>query len=163
MARRLSSGILLYRWHEGRLEVLLAHPGGPLFAHQDAGAWTIPKGEPDEDGPLTAEDLLAVARREFAEETGQPAPAGDAMTLGSVVQRGGKAVHAWALAGDLDPAAARSNTFEMEWPPRSGRRATFPEVDRVAWFSLDEARRRIRAAQAPLLDRLEDLLHAARQ
>jgi predicted NUDIX family NTP pyrophosphohydrolase len=155
MAQRTSAGILLYRQRGGQLEVLLAHPGGPLFARKDAGAWTIPKGEPDDDDDLTAEVLLEIARREFKEETGHPAPSTQPIALGTIVQRGGKTVHAWALQGDLDPAAARSNTFEMEWPPRSGRWAAFPEIDRVAWFTIDEARRRIREAQVPLLDRLE--------
>jgi predicted NUDIX family NTP pyrophosphohydrolase len=154
VARRLSAGILLFRRSGERLEVLLAHPGGPFFAAQDAGAWTIPKGEPEPGEGDTAEALLAVARREFAEETGHAAPAGPALPLGAITQAGGKAVHGWALEGDLDPALAHSNTFELEWPPRSGRWLTVPEVDQVAWFGLDEARRRIRAAQVPLLDRL---------
>jgi predicted NUDIX family NTP pyrophosphohydrolase len=140
------------------LEVLLAHPGGPYFARQDAGAWTIPKGEPDPDEPVTGDALLDVARREFKEETGLRVPGQGALPLGSIVQRGGKTVVAWAVEDDLDPGAARSNTFEIEWPPRSGQRAAFPEIDRVAWFDLGEARQRIRAAQAPFLDRLEDLL-----
>ena len=162
MPARLSAGILLFRRRGDRLEVLLAHPGGPFFAGKDLDAWTIPKGEPGDDEGITDDALLAVARREFEEETGHPAPAGAPIALGSIVQRGGKAVQAWALAGDLDPESARSNTFEMEWPPRSGRRATFPEVDRVAWFHIDEARMRIRAAQAPLLDRLESTLGDSR-
>ena len=121
MSTRRSAGILLFRRRSGGLEVLLAHPGGPLYAARDAGHWTIPKGEPDGDG-----DLLAVARREFEEETGHPAPPGPAIELGSIQQKGGKIVHGWALEGDLDPATARSNTVEMEWPPRSGRRITIP-------------------------------------
>ena len=148
-----SAGILLYRRSNGRLEVLLAHPGGPYFARKDAGHWTIPKGEVD-----PGEDLIDVARREFEEETGHAVPAGPLVDLGSIVQKGGKVVHAWAAEGDLDPAAAVSNTFELEWPPRSGRSRTFPEVDRVEWLATDEARARIRSTQAPLIDRLEAIL-----
>lgn len=153
VAKRSSAGILLYRRTGGGLEVLLAHPGGPLFRNRDEGSWSIPKGEPDGDEPL-----LDVARREFAEETGQPAPDDDAVPLGSIVQKGGKIVHAWALEGDLDPATSRSNTFEMEWPPRSAIRASFPEIDRVAWFGPADARVRLKAAQIPLIERLEAFL-----
>lgn len=128
------------------------HPGGPFWQNRDAGAWTIPKGE-IADG----EDALAAARRELAEETGLE-PQGDATPLTPLRQAGGKWVHAWAMAGDCDPAAIRSNTFSMEWPPRSGRQAEFPEVDRAAWFAPVEARRRIIASQAPLIDELESLL-----
>jgi predicted NUDIX family NTP pyrophosphohydrolase len=155
MAARQSAGILLYRrvGAGGEPEVLLGHPGGPLFARREQGAWSIPKGEPDR----SEQDLLAVARREFAEEVGFAPPAGDSsvpIVLGTIVQKGGKVVHAWAIEGDLDPAAAHSNTFEMEWPPHSGRRESFPEVDRVAWFEIAEARRLMRAAQLPFIDRL---------
>ncbi len=153
VAKRSSAGILLYRRTGGGLEVLLAHPGGPLFRNRDEGSWSIPKGEPDGDEPL-----LDVARREFAEETGKPAPDDDAVPLGSIVQKGGKIVHAWALEGDLDPATSRSNTFEMEWPPRSAIRASFPEIDRVAWFGPADARVRLKAAQIPLIERLEAFL-----
>jgi predicted NUDIX family NTP pyrophosphohydrolase len=149
MARPSSSGVLLFRRRDGTLEVLLAHPGGPYFVDRDAGHWTIPKGEGAVDEPL-----LEVARREFREETGSPVPGGPAIELGSIVQKGGKTVHAWAVEGDLDSAAAQSNLFEIEWPPRSGKRAQFPEVDRVSWFGLDEARRRIKPTQIPLIDRL---------
>ena len=122
MAPRTSAGILLFRPRDGRLEVLLAHPGGPFFTNRDEGHWSIPKGEPDGD-----EELLAVARREFEEETGAPRrPAATPIELGSIVQKGGKVVHAWALEGDLDPATPVSNTFEMEWPPGSGRRPDLP-------------------------------------
>lgn len=155
MATRVSAGILLYRLTEARLEFLLAHPGGPLFARRDAGAWSIPKGEPDGDEPL-----LDVARREFAEETGHPVPDGAIFDLGTIVQKGGKVVFAWAVEGDLDPALAISNTFDMEWPPKSGRMAAYPEIDRVAWFDPIEARLRIKAAQIPLLERLEAELTA---
>jgi predicted NUDIX family NTP pyrophosphohydrolase len=156
MADRISAGILLYRIaHEGRLEVLLAHPGGPFFTERDLGDWTIPKGEPDG----ASEPLDVVARREFAEETGTPIdPTLPTIELGSIVQKGGKIVHAWAVEGDLDAAAAMSNTFEMEWPPRSGRREAFPEIDRVDWFGPDEARQRVKASQIPLIDRLEAAL-----
>jgi len=147
---RLSAGILLFRDREARLEVLLGHPGGPFFAKKDDGSWTVLKGEAE-----PGEELTAVARREFAEETGQEPPDGTMLELGEVRQRGGKTVVAWALGGDLDPATARSNTFEMEWPPRSGRVHEFPEIDRVGWFDLETARRKILPAQLPFLDRLE--------
>jgi predicted NUDIX family NTP pyrophosphohydrolase len=150
---RVSAGILLFRASGGSLQVLLAHPGGPLFEKRDNGHWTIPKGEPDPDEPL-----LDAARREFVEETGQPLPEADLLDLGSITQKGGKVVHAWAVDGDLDPENARSETFEMEWPPRSGRIQSFPEIDRVAWFDPDEARRRIKDTQIPLIDRLVEAL-----
>jgi predicted NUDIX family NTP pyrophosphohydrolase len=147
---RRSAGILLHRrTGGGTVEVLLAHPGGPLFASRDEGVWTIPKGEYDPD-----EAPWDVARREFEEETGHPAPDGAAIDLGEIVQKGGKHVVAWALAGDLDPANASSNTFEFQWPPRSGRYITIPEIDRVEWFAPDEARRRIKDTQIPFIDRL---------
>jgi predicted NUDIX family NTP pyrophosphohydrolase len=155
MSERLSAGILLYRRREGALEVLLAHPGGPFHAAREFGNWSVPKGEP---GP--GEDPEAAGRREFEEETGFPLPAGTPLALGSVRQKGGKQVLAWALAGDVDAAAATSNTFSLEWPPGSGTLASFPEVDRVAWFRLDEARERIKDAQAAFLDRLEQLVGA---
>ena len=154
MGTRVSAGIVFYRLTADGLETLLAHPGGPFFATRDAGSWSIPKGEPD--GP--DEPLQDVARREFTEETGQPLPDGPLLDLGSIVQKGGKVVHAWAIEGDLDPAKARSNTFEMEWPPRSKRTASFPEIDRVAWFDPVEARIRIKETQIPLLERLEAVL-----
>jgi predicted NUDIX family NTP pyrophosphohydrolase len=148
---RVSAGILLFREREGRLQVLLGHPGGPFFAKKDEGSWTVLKGEAD-----LGEELPAVARREFAEETGQEPPDDTMLELGEVRQRGGKTVVAWALAGDLDPATARSNSFEMEWPPRSGRLSEFPEIDRVEWFDLESARRKILPAQISFLERLED-------
>jgi predicted NUDIX family NTP pyrophosphohydrolase len=129
--------------------VLLVHPGGPFWAKRDKGAWSIPKGE-YEDG----EDPQACALREFEEELGTPLEAGELVELGSVRQRNGKVVTAWAAEGDLDAAAIRSNTFAMEWPPRSGRTREFPEVDRAGWFTLDEAREKLIEAQSPLLDRL---------
>ena len=144
-----SAGLLLYRVRDGALEVLLGHMGGPLWARRDAGAWSIPKGELAE-----GEAELAGARREFAEELGHPAPDGEAVPLGEVRQRGGKRVVAFALEGDFDPAALDPGTFEMEWPPRSGRRQRFPEIDRVAWLGLDDARRLVVPAQAELIDRL---------
>jgi predicted NUDIX family NTP pyrophosphohydrolase len=152
MAAKRSAGILLHRHRDGALEVLLVHPGGPFWAKKDAGAWSIPKGE-YEDG----EDARACALREFAEELGSAPPDGELVDLGEIRQRGGKVVTAWALAGDADADAIHSNTFSMEWPPRSGTMREFPEVDRAAWFSLDEARERILPAQAPLLDRVAAL------
>jgi predicted NUDIX family NTP pyrophosphohydrolase len=151
-ARRLalSAGILMYRRIGARLEVLLVHPGGPYWRRKDDGAWSIPKGEIDAD-----EDAVAAARREFTEETGHELSDAPMTELGQIRQRGGKVVMAWAVEGDLDPDTTVSNTFELEWPPRSGRVQAFPEIDRVAWFGLDEARRMIMAAQAPFLDRLE--------
>jgi predicted NUDIX family NTP pyrophosphohydrolase len=147
---RTSAGILLYRSTPSGLEVLLVHPGGPFWARRDRGAWSIPKGEVDE-----GEDLLAAARRELREETGFSAE-GRALPLGEVRQRGGKRVHAWAVEGDADPVALESNTFELEWPPRSGRVRSFPEVDRAAWFGLEEARERILSGQVPFLDALAE-------
>jgi predicted NUDIX family NTP pyrophosphohydrolase len=156
MATRTSAGILLYRQRDG-LEVLLAHPGGPLFAKRDDGSWSIPKGEPDH----SEEPFLEVARREFAEETGYPVPDGPVIELGSVTQKGGKVVHAWAVEGDLDPARSVSNEFEMEWPPHSGISTRFPEIDRVGWFDPAAARLKIKDRQIPLLERLEAALGAA--
>ena len=152
MAAR-SAGILLYRHRDAGPEVLLVHPGGPFWARKDLGAWSIPKGE-HEDG----EAPQAAARREFAEETGTALPPGELVALGEVRQRGGKIVSAWAAEGDLDPETVQSNMFEMEWPPRSGRRQEFPEIDRAGWFALEDARERLLAAQTPFLDRLRELL-----
>jgi len=146
-----SAGLLLYRVRDGVPEVLLGHMGGPFWARKDEHAWSIPKGEYG-DG----EDPQAAARREFAEELGSPAADGDLVDLGEVRQRGGKVVTAWALEGDIDADAVSSNSFTMEWPPRSGTMREFPEVDRAGWFDLDEARERILPAQAPLLDRLAE-------
>jgi predicted NUDIX family NTP pyrophosphohydrolase len=152
MAGKRSAGILLHRrGSNGEREVLLVHPGGPFWAKKDAGVWSIPKGEYD-DG----EDAWAAALREFAEEIGAPPPDGDLVDLGEVRQRSGKTVVAWALEGDADVAAIRSNTFTMEWPPRSGTMREFPEIDRAGWFGPDEAREKILPAQAPLLDRLDE-------
>jgi predicted NUDIX family NTP pyrophosphohydrolase len=147
-----SAGILLHRRRGSALEVLLAHPGGPFWARRDDGAWTIPKGLVE-----AGETPEAAARREFREELGAE-PTGTLVPLGGIRQRGGKHVEAFALEGDFDIAALRSNTFELEWPPRSGRRQTFAEVDRVAWMDLATARIKILDAQRALLDRLEDAL-----
>lgn len=143
-----SAGLLLFRVLSGDLEVLLVHPGGPYWAKKDDGAWSIPKGEFDE-----AENPLEAAKREFREETGM-LPDGDPIPLGELRQPSGKIVHAWALPGDFDPAALKSNMFSMEWPPRSGREQEFPEVDRAAWLSIEEARRKILKGQAPFLEML---------
>jgi predicted NUDIX family NTP pyrophosphohydrolase len=147
-SKKRSAGVLMYRRGASGLELLLVHPGGPFWKNKDLGAWSIPKGEYAE-----GEDPLAVAKRELEEETGA-CPSGDFLPLGDVVQGGGKVVTAFALAGDLDPAALRSNTFELEWPPRSGRKASFPEVDRAQWFSTAEARAKILKGQSELIARL---------
>jgi predicted NUDIX family NTP pyrophosphohydrolase len=146
---RSSAGILVHRVADDGLRVLLVHPGGPFWTNKDAGAWSIPKGEFDP----ASEDAEATARREFVEETGQ-APPERLRALATVKQSGGKLVHAFAGEGDCDVANIRSNTFEIEWPPRSGRTQSFPEIDRAAWFTLDEARERILASQRPLLEAL---------
>ena len=151
MAAKRSAGILLYRLNGGEAEVLLVHPGGPFWANKDEGAWSIPKGE-YEDG----EDPEACARREFAEETGAELAPGELADLGSVKQKSGKQVTAWAVEGDLDAAAAVSNTVELEWPRGSGRQVTFPEMDRFAWVDLATARALLVTAQAAFLDRLAE-------
>ncbi len=147
MAR--SAGIVLHRRGGDGLEVLLVHPGGPIWAKRDAGAWSIPKGE-----YASSEDPLQAARREFEEELGIAPPAGDARELGEVRQKSGKVVQAWALEGDLDAELIVSNRCEIEWPPRSGRRIEIPEVDRAEWFTLEAAREKINPAQAALLERI---------
>jgi predicted NUDIX family NTP pyrophosphohydrolase len=147
-----SAGILVYRRRAGTIEVLLVHPGGPFWARRDAGAWSIPKGEYSDD-----EDAEAAARREFAEETGWTIK-GELKPLGEVRQKAGKAVTAFAGRGDFDPATLNSNRFDMEWPPKSGRTASFPEVDRAGWFGLAEAAEKILGGQRPLLDRLGELV-----
>ncbi|MCG5433165.1 NUDIX domain-containing protein [Mycobacterium sp. MYCO198283] len=152
MAAR-SAGLLLYRWRDGTLEVLLGHPGGPFWAHKDDGAWSVPKGEYAPD-----EDPWAAARREFAEELGSPAPDGPRVDLGSVRQPGGKVVTVFAVGADFDAAAARSNTFEVEWPRGSGRIREYPELDRVGWFALADADRKLLAGQREFLDRLRRAL-----
>jgi predicted NUDIX family NTP pyrophosphohydrolase len=153
--QNVSAGILLFRRHNGATQVLLAHPGGPYWKQQDYASWSIPKGIAEAD-----EALEAVAAREFEEEVGfallavAGAPERPPLDLGEITLKSGKVVHAWAVEGDLDPAAARSNEIEIEWPPRTGRRMMIPEVDRVAWFGLPEARRRAHPAQAAFVDRL---------
>jgi predicted NUDIX family NTP pyrophosphohydrolase len=144
-----SAGLLLYRIHDGALELLLAHPGGPYWEGKDVAAWSMPKGEVE-----AGEQPFDVACREFAEETGHAPPTGEPIELGEVQQASGKTVTGWAIEGDLDPALAISNSFVMEWPPRSGRQGEFPEVDRVEWFSPVEARRKLNPAQAEFVDRL---------
>ena len=151
MARGRSAGIVLYRAGSGGLEVLLVHPGGPFWAKKDLGAWSIPKGEYE-----PGEDAQACALREFEEETGTRLQAPELVELGTVTQKAGKEVTAWAARGDLDAAAVRSNSFIMEWPPRSGRQQEFPEIDRAEWFALDQARAKLVAAQAELIDRLAE-------
>jgi predicted NUDIX family NTP pyrophosphohydrolase len=147
---KMSAGLLLFREIEGRLEVLLVHPGGPFWARKDDGAWSIPKGELEE-----GEDPLSAARREFQEETGQAAE-GEPIPLEPLRQPSGKTVHAWALRGDFDPTRLKSSTFSLEWPPRSGRRREFPEVDRAEWFSLETAERKILRGQSGFLRRLRE-------
>jgi predicted NUDIX family NTP pyrophosphohydrolase len=147
-----SAGLLLFRRTSGSIELFLAHPGGPFWHGREAGAWTIPKGLAELD-----EDLLAAACREFEEETGVK-PLGPFIPLGSVRQKAGKVIHAWAWEGDADPTAVTSNSMKVEWPRGSGRWATFPEVDRCAWFRPSEARERLNPAQAELIDRLETAL-----
>jgi predicted NUDIX family NTP pyrophosphohydrolase len=148
---RKSAGLLLFRRTPAGIEVLLVHPGGPLWAKKDEGAWSIPKGEIDAD-----EDPLAAARREFGEELGSPV-SGEFIALAPIRQASGKVVHAWAVEGDFDPATLTSGTFSMEWPPRSGRQQQFPEVDRAEWFTIENAKRKINKAQIALLDQLNSL------
>jgi predicted NUDIX family NTP pyrophosphohydrolase len=152
MAQKESAGLLLFRRPQGRLEVLLAHPGGPYWTGRHDGAWTIPKG-----GIHPGEDPLQTAIREFTEETSF-VPAGPFLSLGRITQRSGKLVYAWAFEGDCDPAQVSSVHTTTEWPPRSGRIIEIPEIDRVEFFSLDQARRAINVAQAELLDRLQKAL-----
>ena len=149
---RVSAGLLMYRTVGCDTQVLLAHPGGPFFKNKDEGAWSIPKGEIEPD-----EDYLAAAQREFEEETGLTS-AGPFVELTPVKQKGGKVVHAWAFEGNCDPAEIVSNTFTMEWPPKSGRQMEFPEMDRAEFFNLETSRRKINAAQAGMIDELETLL-----
>ena len=146
-----SAGLLLYR-RKRNLEVFLIHPGGPLWTKKDLGAWSIPKGEFDEEEPLLA------AKREFQEETGFDAPQGEYIALKQVTQKSGKIVHAWAVEGEVDADQVRSNEFEMQWPPRSGKWQSFPEIDRAAWFSVDEALQKINPAQARLIQELLEKL-----
>jgi predicted NUDIX family NTP pyrophosphohydrolase len=152
-----SAGLLLFRQVDAGVEVLLGHMGGPFWARKDAGAWSIPKGEYEPD-----EEPLAAARREFTEELGLPAPSGDLLELGEVRQSGGKVVTVWAIEGDLDPATIVPGTFELEWPRGSGVRREFPEIDRAAWFDLDQAATKIVGGQRPFLDRLVERISSAR-
>lgn len=147
-----SAGLLMFRRPAGALQVLLAHPGGPFWQHKDQGTWTIPKGEFSDPEPA-----VEAARREFAEETGF-AVTPPLLPLGDVVQKNGKRISAWAFEGECDPARLQCNEFELEWPPRSGRSQRYPEIDRVAWFALPEARLRLLPAQCAFLDRLEQAL-----
>ena len=154
---RTSAGLLLYRRGAAGVEVLVGHMGGPFWARKDAGAWSIPKGEHGPD-----EEPRDVALREFAEELGAPAPVTDLVPLGEVRQSGGKRLTVWAAEGDFDAAGAVSNTFTLEWPPRSGRVQEFPEIDRAAWTTLEEARVKLVQGQVPLLDRLLDVIDSQR-
>ena len=156
MASKRSAGILLYRRQSTGAEVLLAHPGGPFWSKKDLGAWFIPKGELEGD-----EEPLAAARREFLEEVGSAPPAGPALELGSVKNKNGKLILAWALEGDLDLTTFKSNEFSLEWPPRSGKMQEFPEVDQVRFFSLAEAAVKLHPAELPLLERLVTLAQLA--
>ncbi|HEX2669274.1 MAG TPA: NUDIX domain-containing protein [Polyangiaceae bacterium] len=157
MAPKRSAGILLFRRLAGRIEVLLVHPGGPFWSKKDDGAWFIPKGEL-EDG----EQPLSAARREFREELGSEPPNGEPLELGTVKNKSGKLIYAWALEGDFDLAGFKSNTFTLEWPPRSGKMREFPENDRVAFFALPDAEPKLHSAELPLLERLRALLAAPR-
>jgi predicted NUDIX family NTP pyrophosphohydrolase len=151
---RTSAGILLYRRREGTLEFLLVHPGGPFFGRKDLGNWSIPKGEVDVADP----GYEHTARREFAEEVGHPVPSAPLIELGSIRQKGGKIVYAWAVEGDIDPATMTSNFIEFEWPPFSSKVKRFPEVDRWVYYGPEDARAHIKEAQIPLIDRLEAAL-----
>jgi predicted NUDIX family NTP pyrophosphohydrolase len=146
---KVSAGVLLFRRHSAGVEVMLVHPGGPFWVKKDAGAWSIPKGLVDE-----GEDLLEAAKREFLEETGMTVD-GEFLDLGAHKQPGGKTIVAWACEGDFDPALLKSNTFTLEWPPRSGRIVEFPEIDRAAWYSIDEAFMKINKGQKPIIAALE--------
>ena len=150
MAKK-SAGLVMYRVRNNQLEVLLVHPGGPFWARKDNGAWFIPKGE-----IVPAEDEFAAAKREFREETGIE-PCGDFVALGTVKHKGGKIVHAWAFEGDCDPSSIRSNTFSIEWPPRSGNRQSFPEVDRAQFVSVEQARAKMLPAEFDFIDRLASI------
>jgi predicted NUDIX family NTP pyrophosphohydrolase len=151
MAKNQSAGILLYRHYNKQLQVLLVHPGGPFWKNKDDGAWTIPKGE------FTDEEPLEAAKREFFEETGMKA-AGKFTPLAAVKQKSGKWIYAWALEGDIDPTTIQSNTFEIEWPLKSGKKQSFPEVDKAAWYTIPNAMQKINPAQAAILNELEQKL-----
>jgi predicted NUDIX family NTP pyrophosphohydrolase len=151
---KTSAGILLYRYTGETLEVLLVHPGGPFWKNKDTGVWSIPKGE-----YLSNEDALVAAKREFEEELGQPVPQGDAIPLNPVKQNAGKIVNAWAIAGNIDVTTVMSNSFKMEYPPKSKKWIEVPEVDKAEWFTIDEAMKKILPGQRPLLDQLIDKLN----
>lgn len=150
-----SAGIVLYRMNNEVLEILLVHAGGPFWAKKDEGAWSLPKGE-----FTTDEEALAAAKREFSEELGAPVPEGEYLALGPIKQSGGKTVYAWAVQGDFDPATLKSNTFTMEWPPKSGQEQEFPEVDKAAWVPLAKAEEKLFKSQLSLLQVLAEKLHA---
>jgi len=152
-----SAGLLLFREISGHIEVLLVHPGGPFWTKKDEGAWSIPKGELEDD-----EEPLAAAKREFAEETGLKLPDGEVIPLEPLRQPSGKLVYAWAMKHDFDPAGLKSNTFSMEWPPKSGQYKEFPEIDRAEWFSIKEASLKILKGQAPFIDQLRQKLKIRR-
>ncbi|UCF86549.1 MAG: NUDIX domain-containing protein [Nitrospiraceae bacterium] len=150
---KISAGIVMFRFQNRAPQVFLVHPGGPFWANKDLGAWSIPKGLPDQE-----ENLLAAAQREFREETGFTV-SGNFLQLTPVKQKSGKVIHAWAVEGDCNPGEVKSNTFSLEWPPRSGKQQEFPEVDRAAWFDIKEARERIIPGQLGLLEELQQILH----
>ncbi|TNF55805.1 NUDIX domain-containing protein [bacterium] len=150
---KISAGIVMFRFQNRAPQVFLVHPGGPFWAKKDLGAWSIPKGLPDQE-----ENLLAAAQREFREETGFTV-SGNFLQLTPVKQKSGKVIHAWAVEGDCNPGEVKSNTFSLEWPPRSGKQQEFPEVDRAAWFDIKEARERIIPGQLGLLEELQQILH----
>lgn len=147
-----SAGILVYRKNGTSIEVLIVHPGGPFWAKKEKGAWSIPKGEPEDDDPLMA------AKREFQEETGHEAPEGDFIELGSVKNKSGKTIFAWGVEGDLDASTVKSSTITIEWPPKSGSQQEFPEVDKAGWFGLEKAKEKLNPAQADFIDRLAQAL-----
>jgi predicted NUDIX family NTP pyrophosphohydrolase len=147
-----SAGILVYRKKQQKTEVLLGHPGGPFWAKKDKGAWSIPKGEFDAESPQQA------ARREFAEEIGQPAPEGELIDLGTIKTKSGKTIYVWAVQGEIDATKIISNTFDMEWPPKSGKHQQIPEIDRAGWFELGKAKEKLVIAQAEFIDRLAEKL-----
>jgi predicted NUDIX family NTP pyrophosphohydrolase len=148
-----SAGILVYRRRNESVEVLLGHPGGPFWAKKDVGAWSVPKGEVEDD-----EDLLAAAKREFSEETGKPVPEGEFLELGSFKRSGGKLIHAWAVEGDLDTGSIVSNTLQVEWPPKSGQQIEIPEIDRASWVPLTEAPAKLHKGQDVFIERLAEKL-----
>ncbi|MGH9858193.1 MAG: NUDIX domain-containing protein, partial [Acidobacteriota bacterium] len=149
-----SAGILVYKKKNNVTEVLIVHPGGPFWAKKDKGAWSIPKGEPQE-----GDDRLETAKREFREETGHEAPNGEFIELGSIKNKSGKVIYAWAVEGDLDASNVKSNTFTMEWPPKSGNQQEFVEVDKAGWFNLEKAKEKLNPAQADFIDRLAEALN----